>query len=47
MVAILNALQPLEGVSAWLLEGANRQTDRDYAEYLRDCASCNRTERAV
>jgi hypothetical protein len=47
MVTVLNMLQPLEGVSEWLLETADRQTDTEYKHYLRDCAIHKRTTPGV
>lgn len=47
MIAILNALQPLDGVSKWILEVAVRQADPEYAAYLRSCAACERAKPAV
>lgn len=47
MVIVLNMLQPLEGISEWLLTIADRQTDKEYEEYLRDCAVHKRTTPAV
>lgn len=47
MVGIVNALRPLEGVSSWLNELADRQEDAQYAGYLRQCAEFDRDSPAV
>lgn len=47
MVGIVNALRPLEGVSSWLNELADRQEDAEYAGYLRQCAAFDRDAPAV
>jgi hypothetical protein len=47
MLTLLGLIQPLAGVSEWLLPAADRQRDPAYAEALRGCAACPRTRPAV
>lgn len=47
MLSLLGVLQPLPGITDWLLPIAERQSDQTYVQALRACALCARTKPAV